>query len=291
MVFARAFAMQLCVAFQAQVILAFQAKTQRHDLAVHTEHFACSQLVEIKLHIILDLGGPVRHHFAVLGHVALQHLVARVDQRHVNVLLATIGLRKGLQLCLAIPHHTALSLDIKAKDICHSGHVGGRDQGIVVMFRLDPSGLVTPQQTVAAHLHHLLAGGLATEIPQLAKVVVEGMLPGDLARVGTQVAHDATNALVTGPGFWQLCFHHGSNQPQHGAILGIDSQIVGPVLQAGNGLTHQRWKLLQLHQRLLRQRIIDSEEDVGIGVQVFQCLLAQNGALFEVGQDQRPKVV
>jgi hypothetical protein len=29
------------------------------------------------------LGGPVRHHFAVLGHVALQHLVARVDQRHV----------------------------------------------------------------------------------------------------------------------------------------------------------------------------------------------------------------
>jgi len=25
----------------------------------------------------------------------------------------------------------ALSLDIKAKDICHSGHVGGRDQGIL----------------------------------------------------------------------------------------------------------------------------------------------------------------
>ena len=29
------------------------------------------------------LGGPVRHHLAVLGHVALQHLVAGVDERHV----------------------------------------------------------------------------------------------------------------------------------------------------------------------------------------------------------------
>ena len=37
--------------------------------------------------------------------------------------------------------------------------------------------------SVSSDLHHLLAGGLATEIPQLAKVVVEGMLPGDLHAV------------------------------------------------------------------------------------------------------------
>mmetsp|Transcript_60346 Transcript_60346/g.95610 ORF Transcript_60346/g.95610 Transcript_60346/m.95610 type:complete len:508 (+) Transcript_60346:414-1937(+) len=290
-VFARAFAMQLRVAFQAQVILAFQAKTQRHYPTVHTEHLARSQFVEIKLHVVLDLGGPVRHHLAVLGHVALQHLVAGVDERHVDILLASIGLRKGLQLSLAVPHHAALSLDIKSKDICHPGHVGGRDQGIMVMFRLDPGRLIAPQQTVAAHLHHLLSGGLAAEVPELPEVVVEGMLPGNLARVGAKVAHDTANALVTGPGLGQLGLHHGLHQPQHRRVLGIDAQIVGPVLQAGHGLTHQGWKLLELHQRLLRQRIIDSEEDKGIGVQVFQRLLAQNGALLEVGQHQGPKVV
>ena len=34
-------------------------------------------------------------------------------------------------------------------------------------------------------------------------------------------------------------------------------------------------------KHLLRQRIIDSEEDVGIGVQVFQCLLAASHGLFD----------
>lgn len=51
----------------------------------------------------------------------------------------------------------------------------------MVMFRLHSRCLIAPQQAIAAHLHHLLVTRLSTKVPQLPEVVIEGMLPRDLA--------------------------------------------------------------------------------------------------------------
>mmetsp|Transcript_64105 Transcript_64105/g.164968 ORF Transcript_64105/g.164968 Transcript_64105/m.164968 type:complete len:331 (-) Transcript_64105:519-1511(-) len=270
----RALVVQLLIASQADVVLALQTEAEGTGAAVHALEVAVGEALQVKLLLLLDLVLPVVLHLLMLLHVPLQDLRAGHDVWEVHVLPLAVAAREDLQLRLEVAYGGPVHLDIIAEDFGQATKILGRDQGLQIVLRLYTRGLVTPQEAVDPHLHHLLwvalGNRLPAELPQLSEVVVEGMLPGDLPGVRADVADNAANAFVTRPRLRELCLSEGLDQPLQVSVHRVDADVVGPLVERWRCVfAQQSWEFLQLEHGLLSDSVVNSEEDEGVGIQLL----------------------
>mmetsp|Transcript_82469 Transcript_82469/g.237075 ORF Transcript_82469/g.237075 Transcript_82469/m.237075 type:complete len:235 (-) Transcript_82469:674-1378(-) len=210
---ARALRVKCTIAFQAQVVLALQAEAQSDRAAVDTLKLAIREQRQVEPGVFFDPADPMVLHLGILLHIALQGLCAIDHIGHVDVLVLAIASSEDLQLGLQVSNDAPTYLDVVAEDVSQTSQVLWAYQRVLASIRLHPRGLVSPEESVHSNLHDLFVSALhvrlLAEVPKLPEVVVEGVFPRHPAIVRVDVAHDATDALVTRPRLGKLRLREG----------------------------------------------------------------------------------
>jgi hypothetical protein len=228
--------MKLVVALQAQIILAFQAEREGHSLTLNTLDAASSQLLKLKLGLFVQGFVPSVMHILILLFILKQGLMAFSYVIHPYLLFSTVCCCKCLEVRFQGANEIGLKMDIVTKDVSKVLDVIRRYERFMLFGRRGASQFIIPKKAIHAHLHDLLWCRLATEISELSEVIIEGMLPRDMACVLLDVANNASDSFVTSPWGWQLCFSKRFNHPRYVCIiLRITSEVIEPLLFVRSG--------------------------------------------------------